>query len=344
MNTIEVCITKTTEEAIWNHLQNVIVGLEDTIDIYHKRLEELINLYFHSNPYDKYTIQDWRDDRPRLKYYQDKTLWLTDMGEEYAKGYSRMWDIIGDVRLCSRAFPEWEERLSDVMEVVEYVRFDTDELFMWERIKYNQSKKKFEEQDAEFLEERRLLRNHREGHLTREKFLTDEFWRVIAYNNKEPEYWTTCKWCIQHEKMLQDIKDCEKEQERIIQEEIRKYEEKKRQEQAERIASIEYHTCEVCDYKTSNIDSYEKHIESKEHKVKQNHKDWFCECCNIQSRSKNEHEFHLKTTKHQQNAGLLGEEMKVFRCECCEYETSRKDHYKIHMVSKKHMKNASEKK
>lgn len=345
LDTMEVCITKTTEEQIWTHLQNIIVGLEDTIDKYDNRLNDVVNLYFHSNPYDKYTIKDWRDDRPRMKYSYDKSLWLTEMGEEYAKGYSRMWDIITDVRICSRAFPDWEERLSDIIEVIENVRFDTDELIMWERIRYDQSKKKYEEEDAEFIAERRLLRNHRDGHLTREKFLTDEWWRVVAYENKEPEYWKTCKWCIQQEKMLQDIKDAEKEEERKNQEMIQRYEEKMRKEQAERIANTHYYTCEVCDYRTTNIDSYERHTESKEHKVKQNHKDWFCECCNIQSRSKNEHEFHLKTTKHQQNAGLVSEvkEATKYVCECCEYETSRKDLYNRHLSSKKHTDLSSKK-
>jgi len=345
LDTMEVFLTKTTEEQIWTHLETLVVGLEDKIDDYAGTLDNLTALYQNTNPYDKYTIQDLRDDRPRKKHYHDKKLWLTEVSEEYAEGYSKMWEIIHDVRLCIMAFPEWEERLLDVIWRFDGLKslFDTDDLIMWERIKYDQSKKKFQEEDAEFLAERSLLRSHRDTHLTREEFLTDEFYRRVVYDNKEPDYWDTCKWCIQHEKMLQDIKDSEKEEERKNQEMIQRYEERVRKEQAERIANTHYYTCEVCDYKTSNIDAYERHTESKEHKVKQNHKDWFCECCNIQSRSKNEHEFHLKTTKHQQNAGLIVDEPKMFRCECCDYETLRKDFYKLHLGSKKHIKNSAEK-
>jgi hypothetical protein len=345
MQTIDVCITKTTEECIWTHLQNVMVGLEHKLDKYGKILNDLTNLYFHTNPYDKYTIKDWRDDRPRLKHKFDKTLWLTEVSEEYLRDYYRLLDVIRDIRICVLAFPEWEQRLSDTLNVIDCSKFDTTELISYESMQYAKSKKKYQEEDAEYIAERQLLRSHRDGHLTREKFLTDEFWRVIAYENKEPEYWKTCKWCIQHEKMLQDVKDSEKEEERRNQETMQKYEERMRQEQAERIANTHYYTCEMCDYRTTNIDSYESHLETKEHRVKQNHKDWFCESCNIQSRSKNEHEFHLKTTKHQQNAGLVSEvkEATKYVCECCEYETSRKDLYNRHLSSKKHTDLSSKK-
>lgn len=343
MRTIEVMLTKTTEETIWTHLQNKMVGLEDKIDEYSNRLNELTNLYFHTNPYDKYTIKDWRENRPKMKYNLDRLRWISDLGEEYSKEYFDMLEVITDIRICNKAFPEWNERLSDIMEVIEFLKFDTTELITWERIKFYKSKEKYEKEDVEYIAEQKLLRNHRESHLTRERFLTNEFYRRVMYEGKEPEYWTTCKWCISHEKMLQDIKDAEAEQERIIQQEIKKHEEKKRQERAERVASIEYHTCECCDYKTSNIDAYDRHLESKEHRVKQNHIDWFCECCNTQSRSKNEHEFHLKSNKHQQNAGLITDEIKMFRCECCDYETARKDYYKLHLGSKKHIKNSAEK-
>jgi hypothetical protein len=45
MQTIDVCITKTTEECIWTHLQNVMVGLEHKLDKYGKILNDLTNLY-----------------------------------------------------------------------------------------------------------------------------------------------------------------------------------------------------------------------------------------------------------------------------------------------------------
>jgi hypothetical protein len=187
------------------------------------------------------------------------------------------------------------------------------------------------------------MRSHREHHINREQFQKDEFHRTIIYENKEPYYWKTCKWCIKYEQEQQDIKQALAEEERNLEEANRKYRERMRQEEADRIANIHYDTCELCDYRTSNPDAYERHLESKEHRVKQNHTEWFCKFCNTQSRSKNEHEFHLKSNKHQQKAGLVaeGKEPTKYVCECCEYETLRKDHYNIHMSSKKHIKNVS---
>jgi hypothetical protein len=139
------------------------------------------------------------------------------------------------------------------------------------------------------------------------------------------------------------LKDAEAEETRLIEESDKKYREQLKQKRLQQKSELDddVYICECCEYKTRNIDSYEAHLETKEHKVKQHHADWFCECCNTQSRSKNEHEFHLKSTKHQKNAGLIPPELqaKVYRCDLCDYETSRSDHYKLHLTSKKHMNN-----
>lgn len=339
MRTMEVLITKTTEEAIWTHLQNKMVGLEEKVDMYSKRLNDITDMYFHNNPYEKYTIKDWREGRPKQKYKLEKMRWLTDMGDDYAEDFFRMLEIISDIRICNRAFPEWNERLRDIMEVVEFLKFDTDELIIYESRWFRESREKYEKEDAEWIEEKRKYNSHRD-HITRENFMKNEYYR-LHYGSEEPSYWTTCEWCVKHEQNQKEIKEYQQEEERKIQEDIKRYNEKRRQEQAQRIAELEYHTCDICDYRTSNEDAYDRHMDSKEHRVKQNHTEWFCKCCNTQSRSKNEHEFHLKSNKHQQNAGLAIQEVKVYTCECCEYETQRKDLYNRHLSSKKHITNSS---
>jgi hypothetical protein len=340
---MEVFLTKHTEEQIWNHIEKMMEGLEEKMDDYSSTLDTITTKYHNTNPYEKYTIKDWRDDRPRLKHRYDRSLWLTEVGEDYAEEFNNMMKIIHDVRLCMFVFPEWEERFLHIGYLVDRTGvYDTSELIRLEQDKYNISKKKWEKEDAEFIAERNIYKSH-QGHLNREQFQKDEFWRVVAYENKDPDYWTTCKWCIKYEQQQQEYKQAQMEEERILQESNRKYHERMRQEEAERIANIEYHTCDICDYRTSNIDAYDRHLDSKEHRVKQNHIDWFCESCNTQSRSKNEHEFHLKSTKHQARAGLVPEFKQPTKhtCECCNYETLRKDHYNIHMASKKHITNSS---
>lgn len=337
MRTIEVILTKTTEEAIWTHLEKQIVGLESTIEMFSRDLNALTDKYFHLNPFDKYSVQDWRDGRPKQKYKLNRLLWLEENGEEYMKEYFNMLDIMNDIRICSRAFPEWAERLHDIMEVVDFAKFDTDELVAYESIKYYEAKKRYEESDAEYITERKLANDHRDIHISREKYLMDDYSRNILCGGVEPAYWTTCKWCIQHEQRLKDIKEAEAEEERRIQEDNKRYEAEQQQKRKAERQHRESYRCELCDLKWSNIDAYERHMESKEHRVKQNHADWFCKACNIQSRSNNEHEFHMKSAKHQKNVNGGESKIITYKCECCEYETARKDLYSRHLLSNKHM-------
>jgi hypothetical protein len=112
MTTMEVFLTKTTEEQIWNHIEKQIEGLEEKIDGFKNDLEVLVESYYKGNPYDKYTIDDWRNQRPKSFYRGDKLKWIHDGGEEYAKSFFDMLDVFRDIRLCERAFPEWFERLT----------------------------------------------------------------------------------------------------------------------------------------------------------------------------------------------------------------------------------------
>jgi hypothetical protein len=318
-------------------------GLEEKMDDYSSTLDAITTLHHNTNPYEKYTIKDWRDGRPEVKHRHDKSLWLTQVSDRYEEEFREMNKIIHDVRLCMFVFPEWEERFLHIGYLVDRTGvYDTSELIRLERINYEKSKKKWEEEDAEFIAERKIYKSHQD-HRNREQFQKDEYYR-FHFGNQDPDYWTTCKWCIKYEKEQQECKEALIEQDRILEEANRKYCERMREQEAERIANIQYETCGICDYRTSNMDAFERHLESKEHRVKQNHIDWFCESCNTQSRSKNEHEFHLKSTKHQARAGLVAVDVKeptAYTCDCCDYETHRKDVYNRHLTSKKHITNSS---
>ena len=342
LKTMEVFLTKTTEEQIWDNLEKQMVGLEEKIEEYYDTLNDLTKIYIYTNPYDKYSIQDWRNQKPKLKYKYDKMRWLSENGEQYLAEYLRIIDIKHDIRKCNRAFPEWEEKLNQIIFYMDKYTPNTEELLYYETEKYQEAKKRYEEADAEYIKEHKKIFDHREFHITREKFKINDFSRNVICCGVEPEYWTTCKWCVEDERRLKDIKEAEVEQDRIIQEDMKRYEAEQQKKRAEKNKDIEYHICECCEYKTSNPDIYDRHLDSKEHKIKQNHTDWFCKCCNTQSRSKNEHEFHLKSSKHQKNMnGDLRGKPDIFRCECCSYDTPRKDLYNRHLLSKSHIKLAN---
>lgn len=345
METMEVLITQTTEEEILEHMKKEVVGLEDSINMYKKHLNDLVNKYFYTNPYDKYDIQDWRNNRPIRKYKHDSLRWLTEQGEDFMTGFFHMLKVINDVKRCVKAFPEWETTFEDVMDIIPFVSFDIDELIANESIRYFESKKKYETEDAEFLNERKLSFDHREFHVNRQKYQTDDFTRNVLCNKKEPVYWTTCKLCIMEEQRRKDLIEAEQNEIQRIEEDRIRWNEEQKQKRLKKKEEekVETYICECCNYKTTNYDAYDRHLETKEHKVKQNHADWFCKCCNIQSRSKNEHDFHLKSNKHQKNVnGNSSDKPEMYICKCCEYETPRKDLYNRHLLSKTHIKKANE--
>lgn len=338
LQTIDVVLTKTTEETIRSHMENMLVGTEESVDKFNSILDKLTQYYHDTNPYDKYTIQDWRNDRPKLKYKHDTMRWITDEGEEFGDEMMRLQQIRTDLFLCLRAFPEWRETMN--VYYLEGVLFNTDELIIHERIRYNQSRDKYQKEDAEYILEKTKRIDH-EYHVTREQYLRDDYIKRVMCYGKEPSYWTTCKWCIEAEKRNQDIKDFQKEEERLsreLEEEYRRNEAEKQQQLAKERKERTVYNCECCEFKTHNEETYEVHLGTREHTTNHHRHTWFCNECDTQCRSRNEYDFHIKSQKHRNKVnGVEAEEPTVFRCECCEYETRRKDHYKLHMSSKKHL-------
>ena len=261
-----------------------------------------------------------------------------------------MLDIITDVRVCNRAFPDWWEKMSDYMETIDKFKFDTEELLSYEYFNYMKSKKKYEEADAEFIGEKdlkQLHRGHRPNAYYVELFKEDPI-AVRFHKGIIPDYENTCKYCIQdkaiREQKEQHLKEYEEAQklqtETFLQELITRQAEERKQW----IETRKEHICGMCEFKTFSMNLYETHMNSREHTALANRKKWYCDCCDTQSRSDTEHKVHLNSTKHQNRFAGKGEDyVETFKCECCNYQTTRKDYYKLHMNTKKHMKNAEAK-
>jgi hypothetical protein len=333
LQTMTVLLTKTKEEDIKAHIQKVIVDWDAKYNVFRKLLNDVIWSYVNANPYDKYTVQDWRSCKPKLKYRYDKFAW---MDEEQSDTFLQLGKIKSDLFRCVRAFPQWHDEFADTLYEMERAVLDTDELVFVEGNRYYTSKKKYEADDAEYIKERSARTDHDYCHVTKQKYLADDYTRKILCNGKEPAYWDTCTFCISHEQRIQDQKDYEAEQRQRTEEDERLYRETQKLTRQAELETRELKTCETCEYSTYGEDAFARHLDTKEHKIKQNHKDWKCELCAFQGRSSSEHEFHLQSTKHQKNAGLLEVVVTEYKCECCNYETKLKGNYERHLLSKGH--------
>jgi Tfp pilus assembly major pilin PilA len=331
LRTIEVFLTKTTEEILWAHFQKLLENWEERADAYSAQLDALSQKYYDTNPYENYTINDWRNNRPKLKYKNAKYSWIEDDDD-----YTNLNDIKHDVMRCVRAFPEWEQKLGSVYHAIEIFKLDVEELVRFESKRYEESREKYVKEDWEYIKRQNLQTDHRYFHKTKEQFYSDETVRNVVYQNKEPDYWTTCEWCILNEQRLKEQKEYEEEQKRLAEEDERRYKEMCKLKQYEETEARERLTCDYCKYSTYNGDAYERHLGEKQHKANENHSKWFCKLCDHHSRSNTEYEFHIATLKHKKNVGEI-EKVTEYTCECCDYTTKRKDLYKKHLTSKTHM-------
>lgn len=312
METMNVLLTKTTEEQIKAHIEKVIVDWPERMYAYELALDRLTQTY-HSdnpNPFDKYTVQDWRSGKVTMKYRFNGYAW---MSEEDNADYDELMKIRRDLMKCLRAFPEWREQFSEIEYQMQRGVVNPEELIRLEKARYYESKERYAQADAQYIKDRQASLDH-EYH----------------YEHRE-----TCERCVLRKQRMQEQKEYEEEERRKAEEDERRYRENQKQRRQAELETRKLNTCETCEYSTYGPDAFARHLESKEHKVAQNHKDWFCECCAFQGRSTNEYEFHLKSTKHKKNAGLL-EVVTEYKCECCNYETKLKGNYDRHLLSKGH--------
>uniref|UniRef100_A0A6C0C3V9 C2H2-type domain-containing protein n=1 Tax=viral metagenome TaxID=1070528 RepID=A0A6C0C3V9_9ZZZZ len=82
--------------------------------------------------------------------------------------------------------------------------------------------------------------------------------------------------------------------------------------------------CELCDYKCSTIYSYNRHLMTLKHKVKENPNkktsskrvEYFCELCHYKCNNKKDYNRHLMTLKHKNKKNPHKKVQKEYNCEC----------------------------
>ena len=351
--TMNVLITQHSENDVWFHMCRMSSLLEMKGRGYWQQWNDFVNKMFNNNPYEKYTIQDWRFNRVNRITVER---WREDWSEEEMEEFMLLTSISRDLDLCENAF-EWSKTKPEFFDMKNdaerfKLHFITDEFKMYESVKYNNAFKKYKTDDAEYIAERNYFRNHEDSHISgnlpTQKTSAYAYEVDEKYRNNIIEAKKTCRYCIELARLQKDREEAEAEQIRKQEEDnknwIKEQAEKRKQEEAQMRRPSRMHSCDDCDYHTTSLGQYDNHMESREHKAVENRKKWFCKDCGIQSRSTQEYEFHIRSKKHLKAVGELNEEEKetqVFECKACSYTTPYKQVYQTHMKSAKHLKNTT---
>jgi hypothetical protein len=349
VSTMNVMITHHTESDVWNHMCAMMKQLESKGGDYYEAWSDFVNDIFHDNPYDKYSINDWRLNK--VKRLTNAT-WRDDWTDADNDEFMKLMSICRDLTICDNGFgwSETKEEFGDMKNQAEkfWVHFDTNEFKYYEAFKYEKSLKKYKTDDAEYIKERSEYRNHEDTHITgnlptqriaAQSYETDAKCRSIVDEAKK-----TCKYCIELVRMKKEREEAEIEHERKAQEDSERWhkqqEEKRKQEEALRRRPSRMFNCDDCDYHTTNSHFFDDHMESREHKTIENLKKWKCSTCNVQSRCTQEHLIHTQSKKHLKLTGQFEEEeVKHHECKACSYSTPYKQVYQTHCKSAKHLKN-----
>ena len=333
LKTFEVMLTQTTEDHLRSHCETFFANFEAKKDKYTSRISDAVGIFIDGNPY---TDKDWKKREP-TRHYKDLVTWF---GEDEAdvQEYLSFQFFLSDLNLLAKNF-KWDE-LEDMKFEVE--RFMTHmysgqkDLAQWEEMRFTQAKKKFQEDNKEWIEEQELIKKHKSSHHT------GHYWRITQEEGGNME---DCLACI-HCKL-----DFEQEVERVKQ--VREYEAKQRElhpefykiKEINKVPDVPHvpyvnpveQICDDCGYKTNNRAAFEMHKHQPDHKRAVQLNSWHCEDCHVQCQSKIKYEEHLESKKHQKNVSINWIAKNEFKCEKCDYETKFKHHYDQHCTTKKHL-------
>lgn len=347
--TMNVMITNHTESDVWNHMCVMIKQLESKGGYYYDAWNDFVNGIFHENPYDKYSISDWRLNKVKRI---TNNMWRNDWTEADSEEFMKLMSICRDLTICDNGFSwsEKKEEFDDMKNQADkfWLHFDTKEFDYYEKFKFDNALKKYKTDDAEYIKERNEFRNHEDTHITgnlpTQKICAFAFNNDEKYRNSIIEKKKTCKYCIDLVRLAKERQEAEIEHERKAKEDSelwhKQQQEKRKEQEAINRRPSRMFSCEDCDYHTTSSNIFDEHIESREHEAIQNLKKWKCSTCNTQSRYLREHLIHIQSKKHLKLTGQLEEdEVKHHECKACSYSTPHKQVYQTHCKSAKHLKN-----
>jgi len=354
IKTMEVQLTKTTEEDLWKHFLHRFSNIEDEYKFIHDRLDKAIEYLYNKNPYYRH---NFRKNRCPDRIYGCME-WLNSNIE--SSDYEKFWnyyDLRSDLKRCNGEF-KWIDdetkggEYSSMMYVIDRLLDQTkekqQELEELDKARLQEAKNHWLEDDKEWIEEQELIKSHR--HHQPKEYYEEQIRKdpdaKAFYERKGgiPNYHETCKYCIADielkKRQEEAIKRSEEERLEADRQWREEQERKREEERKERAKPLKVFKCEECNFKTNLQYSYEDHMDSREHKQKVKCKELYCECCKIQCRTLIEYNHHITTSKHRKNNGEVVEE--TLYCECCNHTSTTKQNYQTHLKSKKHQQKMQE--
>jgi hypothetical protein len=323
-------LTQTTEADLRSHCQSFFANFEAKQHKYMSRISNAVGMFLDGNPYED---RDWKKHTP-TRHYKDLLTWFGD-DEEEMQEYIAFQMFLSDVNIFAKHF-QWEE-LDDVKFELEtfmnYMSSGQEDLRKLEEHRFAQAKKKFEEDNKQWIEEQRLLKVHKSSHHS------GHLLRVKAEDGENIDEHLACVHCkLDYEYEVERTKSVREYEARQRELKPEFYETKVKQETVSVpcVASVEQ-TCEDCGYKTKFPASFEMHKNQPDHKRALQLKSWHCEDCHIQCQSQIKYDDHVQSKKHQKNVDVNWIANNEYKCEKCNYETKFKHHYDQHCTTKKHM-------
>jgi hypothetical protein len=360
LRTMNVLLTKHTEEDILNHILSCREPAERILSKYAPMVDEEIYQTVHNNPYNtlnwkKHYEYKFQNKPTPFKQRYEKVSDIFPLTEELVNEISYLVNIKTDIQICERIF-KWSETNEDFSEMEYRLKGKIDmffesqrELVYFDSMAFRKSKEDWDKANVEYLADYNLRLDHRK-HKTQEEYeakLREQLSNPDAcqwyggedgYKEKYPFVDTseTCKYCIE-QAILRKAKE---ERDRIREEEEKKQEEEQiQQETIQRVvvpivqAKFDPKTCDCCEFVATTKYEWTSHINSREHVTKEKLKKTYCSTCQIQCKNESDYQVHLQTQKHKKKSGDMPV---VYKCEACQYETNIKRNYELHCGTKKH--------
>jgi len=355
MRTMEVNITKTTQEEITVHMDEQFNKFcAEASEIKQKQTEFLDYIYDNA-----YKGISWRNKKPKRYEWEE---WMGDKVSHYNTMIMKHFDYKFDLKLCLEAFntePEFDIEMNDLYFEVHHKNvYDLDVPFYFKMIeaeRYKESEESWKIKDAVWISEEANKSIHKTKHFSTEniiaKYEEDKTrWESDSmFQKRDPNYLTekypgklqstresTCKYCIKeiNDEKQRAIREIETEKQ--FEESERKWKEQKELERKQLLESRYLYKCPECNYETYDELAWEKHEDSKEHKKLTELRKFFCQDCEVQCRNQMEYNIHIQTKKHKIKIGEI-EKQTEFICTSCNYVTHLKQNYDKHLLTKNHI-------
>ena len=371
LSTFQVLLTKHTEEDLWNHFINNTEKYKQYYWETEATLTRALQDVRQSNPY---TNRDaWRKfqrDCRKIPLRYEHTWWYYARTEDdESKSDLHFWFMrfVKDIEVCDNVFgwSNTKEEYNSLHYDLERMRSDVlqmeQDIVQIDKEMYDTAYNTWKTEDAEWIEDYRMRKNHGD-HKPRwehqQRCLRDpEEKEWYDRMGGEPLHLKQCRLCLaspNHQRTLEEKKKLEEEEaEQERQEEERRKEADRiarEEERQKRLAEYKarppptrFH-CEACDVVVTGENSWDIHLNSREHQTSQRHKDWYCEKCKVQARSDVEYRHHITTRKHLGETEQTTREPEALTCEPCGYSCYLKQHLDQHCKSKKHIAKMSENK